>query len=249
MKITLNNILVEGLMGEIPSLTKMDKAVLKFLHSEKKYDEYWEDPTKAKIWDLMTTFGLNDGDYIFRMWNIYNKYGDILFNDLNDIGNYDSDDYDSVSDVIIMNYFNENIVGKMVYPGWRIEMLEDIETMLAEEMITLEARHIIHPPNIFADIQLSKRPNTELVMDLLSMDEEGLGTYMYDNMESNHYDLLGQERMPLQPPKDLSDNSLKLYFDKILNILHDFIAEYDEEINAYYKEYAPGGAPRTPEGE
>ena len=145
MKITLNNIIVEGLIDDIPSISKMDKAVLKFLHTDKKYDEYWEDQNRAKIWDLMTTFGLNDGDYIFRMWNIYNKYGDILFSDLNDIGNYETEDYDSVADVIIMNYFNENIVGKMVYPGWRVGMLEDIETMLAEEMITLEARHIIHP--------------------------------------------------------------------------------------------------------
>jgi len=244
---TLNNILVEGLIGDIDSLTKMDKAVLKFLHKEKKYDPYWEDPDKAKIWDLMTTFGLKDGDYIYRMWTIYNKYGDILFNDLDDMGKYSSEDYDSVADVIIMNYYIENIVGKMVYPGWKIEMLEDMETMLAEEMITLEARHQTRPPTIFGDIQLSKRPNTELVLDLLSMDEEGLGTYMYDNMLSNHYDLIGQERMPIEPPKDLTDNSLKIYFDKILDIVHDFIAEYDEDINTYYEEH--GADARVPEGE
>ena len=41
---TLNNILVEGLIGDIDSLTKMDKAVLKFLHKEKKYDAYFRYP-------------------------------------------------------------------------------------------------------------------------------------------------------------------------------------------------------------
>lgn len=245
---TLNNILVEGLIEDINSLTKMDKAVLKFLHKEKKYDiPYWEDPDKAKIYDLMTTFGLKDGDYIYRMWNIYNKYGDILFDDLDDIGKYSSEDYDSVADVIIMNYYIENIVGKMVYPGWKIESLDDFETMVAEDMITLEARNQNHPPTIFADIQLSKRPNTELVLDLLSMDEEGLGTYMYDNMLSNHYDLIGRQRTTIEPPKDLTDNSLKIYFGKILDILHDFIAENDEDINTYYKEH--GADAGVPEGE
>ena len=236
MKITLNNILVEGVIDDIDTLTKMDKAVLKFLHKEKKYDQYWDDLNKAKIWDLMVTFGLKDGDYIFKMWNIYKNYGDILFNSLDNLGKYTIDDYDSVSDVIIMNYFMENIVGKMVYPGWRVEAMETMETMLAEEMITMEVRNIDYPPTIYSDLRLSKQPNTEIVIDLLSMDEDGIGTYMYDNMISNHYDLLDQEKMPLEPPKDLSDKSLELYFDKILEIMFEFIQQWDEEIKSYYKE-------------
>ena len=75
----------------------------------------------------MKTFGLNDGDYIFKMWSIYKKYNNILFDDLSTIGNYTPKDYDKAADVIIMNYYANNVVGKMVYPGWRVELLEPIE--------------------------------------------------------------------------------------------------------------------------
>ena len=40
---------------------------------------------------------------------------------------------------------------------------------------------------------------------------------------------------------------LRIYFDKILDIVHDFIAEYDEDINTYYEEH--GADARVPEGE
>ena len=45
MKITINNLLTESLIDDIPSFTKMDKAVLKFLHDNQPVDEdslYWE---------------------------------------------------------------------------------------------------------------------------------------------------------------------------------------------------------------
>ena len=42
--------------------------------------------------------------------------------------------------------------------------------------------------------------------------------------------------MPVEPPKDLSDKSLELYFDKILEIMFEFIQQWDEEIKSYYKE-------------
>jgi len=133
MKVTINNFLVESIIDDIPSFTKMDKAVLKFLHTNHPVGDImnWESSESYHVWDLMKTFGLTDGDYIFKMWNIYKNYSNILFNDISTIGNYTPKDYDKAADVIIMNYYMNNVVGKMVYPGWRVELLEPMEIMIS----------------------------------------------------------------------------------------------------------------------
>ena len=244
MKVTINNLLVESLIDDIPSFTKMDKAVLKFLHANHPVGDtvYWENRDSYHVWDLMKTFGLNDGDYIFKMWNIYKNYKNILFDDLSTIGNYGPYDYDKAADVIIMNYYSNNVVGKMVYPGWKVELLEPIDIMLSEDMITMEIRHLTYPPTIFADLNLSDMSRQqEISMELLSMDEENLGEYFVDEGRSPHRDMIGQSSRVIDPPQNLSDKALERYFGEILDEAHEFIEYYDEEINEYYNENRPDG--------
>ena len=245
MKITINNLLTESLIDDIPSFTKMDKAVLKFLHKNQNVfdpSEGWEETDSHQVWDLMKTFGLNDGDYIFKMWSIYKKYNNILFDDLSTIGNYTPKDYDKAADVIIMNYYANNVVGKMVYPGWRVELLEPIELMLSEDMITMEIRHINHPPTIFVNLELSEMSRRhEISLELLSMDEENFGEHFVDSGRSRHRDMIGQSSRIVDPPQNLSDKALERYFGEILDEAHEFIEYYDEEMELYYKENAPEG--------
>ena len=233
------------MVDDLESLTKMDKAVLKFLHTNRVPSDdktYWENQDSYHLWDLMKTFGLNDGDYIFKMWNIYKKYNNILFDDISTIGNYTPNDYDKAADVIIMNYYTNNVVGKMVYPGWEVEMLEPIEIMISEDMITMEIRNINHPPTIFANLELSDMSKQqEISMDLLSMDEDNLGEHMEGIGMSRHRDMIGQSSRVIDPPQNLSDKDLKNYFDEILDNAHGFISLYDEEINEYYNENRPDG--------
>jgi len=245
MKITINNLLTESLIDDIPSFTKMDKAVLKFLHKNQNAfnpSEGWEEPDSHQVWDLMETFGLKDGDYIFKMWSIYKKYNNILFGDLSTVGNYTPKDYDKAADVIIMNYYANNVVGKMVYPGWRIELLEPIEVMISEDMITMEIRQINHPPTIFTNLDLSTMDRQqEISFELFSMDEENLGEYMLDNGRARQRDMIAFASGIIFPPQNLSDEALKKYFDEILDNAHEFISTYDEEINEYYNENRPDG--------
>ena len=245
MKVTINNLLVESMIDDIPSLTKMDKAVLKFLHTNQNNinaSENWQEPDSQQIWDLMKTFGLNDGDYIFKMWNIYKKYGNLLFDDISTIGNYTPKDYDKAADVIIMNYYVNNVVGKMVYPGWRVELLEPMEIMISEDMITMEIRHINHPPTIFVNLELSDMSRRhDISLELLSMDEENLGEYFVDDGRSRHRDMIGQSSRIVDPPQNLSDKALERYFGEIFDEAHEFIEYYDEEINEYYNENRPEG--------
>lgn len=245
MKVTINNLLVESMIDDIPSLTKMDKAVLKFLHTYQNNinpSENWQEPDSQQIWDLMKTFGLNDGDYIFKMWNIYKKYGNLLFDDISTIGNYTPKDYDKAADVIIMNYYVNNVVGKMVYPGWRVEVLEPMEIMISEDMITMEIRHINHPPTIFVNLELSDMSRRhDISLELLSMDEENLGGYWVDSGRSSHRDMIAQSSRIVDPPQNLSDKALERYFGEIFDESHEFIEHYDEEINEYYNENRPEG--------
>ena len=245
MKITINNLLTESLIDDIPSFTKMDKAVLKFLHNNQNafnHSEDWEEPDSHQVWDLMETFGLKDGDYIFKMWSIYKKYNNILFDDLSTVGNYTPKDYDKAADVIIMNYYANNVVGKMVYPGWRVELLEPIDIMISEDMITMEIRNINHPPTIFVNLELSEMSRRhEISLELLSMDEENFGEYFVDSGRSRHRDMIGQSSRIVDPPQNLSDKALERYFGEIFDEAHEFIEYYDEEINEYYNENRPDG--------
>jgi len=134
------------------------------------------------------------------------------------------------------------VVGKMVYPGWRVEMMEDVETMLSEDMITMEIRHINAPPTIFINLELSAMDRRQdLSFELLTMDEENLGEYFVDSGRSRHRDMIGQSSRIVDPPQNLSDKALERYFGEIFDEAHEFIEYYDEEINEYYNENRPDG--------
>lgn len=244
MKVTINNLLTESMIDDLPSFNKMDKAVLKFLHQNKRREDYWEQDDAYQVWDLMKTFALKDGDYIFKMWNIYKKYGNILFDDMSKIENYTPDDYDKAADVIIMNYYDKNVVEKMVYPGWQVEIMEPLEVMLAEDMITMEIRHIHLPPTIFVNLRVSdiKRQH-ELTLELFSMDEDNWGDHMVNTgkSQSKQRDAIGFVTRAIDPPVNLSDGELKKYFDEIFDEAHEFIDLYDEEMQRYYTENRPAG--------
>ena len=115
--------------------------------------------------------------------------------------------------------------------------------MLAEDIITLEIRHINYPPTIFADIELSELSRRhEVHFDLMSMDEDNLGQYMYDHISKvPARDTLAMLQVMVPPPQNLSDEALKVYFNEILEEAHELIEEYDEKINEYYDENRPDG--------
>ena len=141
-----------------------------------------------------------------------------------------------------MNYYYKNVVGKMVYPGWRVEMMEDVETMLSEDMITMEIRHINAPPTIFINLELSAMDRRqEISLELLSMDEENLGEYFVDSGRSRQRDMIAFASGMIDPPPNLSDKALERYFGEIFDNAHGFIESYDEEINEYYNENRPDG--------
>ena len=130
----------------------------------------------------------------------------------------------------------------MVYPGWKVALMEPIDIMLSEDMITMEIRHINYPPTIFINLELSDMSRRhEISLELLSMDEENLGKHMVKYGISKQLDMLGISSRIVDPPQNLSDKALERYFGEIFDEAHEFIEDYDEVIETYYNENRPDG--------
>ena len=121
MELNFKNILLESIIDELETLSRMDKAVLKFIHQsmdKKTFNHtvgktsYEMDASDAlRINDLINTFGLKDYDYVFKMWNFYKKFGGVLFDDeVFDDFSYSKEDYDEATKVIVAKYYLDNIL-------------------------------------------------------------------------------------------------------------------------------------------
>lgn len=251
MGLNFKNILLESIIDELETLTRMDKAVLKFIHqsmNQKTYNHkvgksnYEMDASDAlRINDLINTFGLKDYDYVFKMWNFYKKFGNVLFDDeIFDDFSYSKEDYDEVTEVIIAKYYLDNIVGREIYPGWTVSFMEnDPITMVEEDLLTMfvtnsEFEHIFLPIIDFKSDWLKG--------DLLTNDENGLGVYFSEEIKVTKYaDVIDNIEIPnpIKRLNNLSDESLEKYFDFIIEQLQDEIEEWDEDIRHYYENIKP----------
>ena len=251
MGLNFKNILLESIIDELETLTRMDKAVLKFIHqsmNQKTYNHkvgksnYEMDASDAlRINDLINTFGLKDYDYVFKMWNFYKKFGNVLFDDeIFDDFSYSKEDYDEVTEVIIAKYYLDNIVGREIYPGWTVSFMEnDPITMVEEDLLTMfvtnsEFEHIFLPIIDFKSDWLKG--------DLLTNDENGLRVYFSEEIKVTKYaDVIDNIEIPnpIKRLNNLSDESLEKYFDFIIEQLQDEIEEWDEDIRHYYENIKP----------
>ena len=251
MELNFKNILVESIIDDLETLTKMDKAVLKFIHNSMNREtfqhtignnSYEMDSSDAlRINDLINTFGLKDYDYVFRMWNFYKKFGEVLFDDeLFDDFSYRQEDYDDVTKLIVAKYYIDNLVGREIYPGWTVEMMEDPIGMVEEDMMTFVVGND-KAERIY--LYLLNLNGKRLQGDIITQNEDGLGLYFSDNLKvSKSNDVIANIEIPNplnERLKDLSDESLEKYFDFIIEQLQDEIEEWDEDIRYYYKEIEP----------
>ena len=252
MELNFKNILLESIIDELETLTKVDKAVLKFIHnnmSKEKFQHtvgktsYEMDASDAlRVNDLIDTFALKDYDYVFKMWNFYKKFGNILFDDKAfDDFSYNKEDYDEATKVIVAKYYLNNIVGREIYPGWTVEFMEnDAISMVEEDLMTMfvpndYGEHIFIPFLYFKDKPLRG--------DLMTNNEETLGVYFRDELKITKYlDVISGFEIPnpiRELLNDLSDESLEKYFDFIIEQVRDEIEEWDEDIRYYHEKIKP----------
>ena len=252
MELNFKNILLESIIDELPNLTKMDKTVLQYIHKsmDKKTfnhtvgkSSYEMDASDAlRVNDLIDTFGLKDYDYVFKMWNFYKKFGDVLFDEeAFDDFSYSKEDYDEATKVIVAKYYLENIVGREIYPGWTVEFMEnDPISMVEEDLMTMfvpnnDGEHIFIPILDFNDKPLRG--------DLMTHNEETLGDYFSKELKITKYrDVISGFEIPnpiRELLNDLSDESLEKYFDFIIEQVRDEIEEGDEDIRYYHEKIKP----------
>ena len=251
MELNFKNILLESIIDELESLSKLDKAVLQFIHksmSKKTFNHKvgrstyeMESSDALRINDLIETFGLKDYDYVFKMWNFYKKFGSVLFDEeVFDDFSYSKEDYDDVTEVILAKYYLDNIVGREIYPGWTVSFMEnDPITMVEEGLLTMfvtnsEYEHIFLPIIDFK--------GNSLKGDLMTHNENGLGVYFSEDIKVSKYnDIIDTIEIPnpIRRLNNLSDESLEKYFDFIIEQLQVEIEEWDEDIRHYYENIKP----------
>ena len=251
MELNFKNILIESIIDELETLTRMDKAVLKFIHHSMNQKTYNHRVGKSnyeleasdglRINDLIDSFGLKDYDYVFKMWNFYKKFGSALFDDeVFDDFSYSIEDYDETTEVILAKYYLDNIVGREIYPGWTVEFMEnDPITMVEEGLLTMfvtnsEFEHIFLPIIDFKSQQLKG--------DLMTNNEDGLGAYFSEDIKVSKYaDVIDPIEIPnpIRRLNNLSDKSLENYFNFIIENLQDEIEQWDEDIRHYYENIKP----------
>ena len=251
MELNFKNILLESIIDELETLTRMDKAVLKFIHnsmSQEKFNHkignktYEMDSSDALIInDVINTFGLKDYDYVFKMWNYYKRFGNVLFDEeVFDDFSYTQEDYDDATKLIVAKYYIDNVVGREIYPGWTVEMLEDPIGMVEEGIMTFVVSND-KAETIY--LYLLDLKGNRLKGDIITNNEDGLGAYFSEVIKVSKYaDIIDTIEIPnplKERLKDLSDESLEKYFDFIIERLQEDIEEWDEDILHYYKEIEP----------
>ena len=253
MSLNFKNILFESIIDELETLSRMDKAVLKFLHQSMDKETfphtigkktYEMDASDALIInDLINTFGLKDYDYVFKMWNFYKRFGNVLFDEeVFDDFSYTQEDYDDATKLMVAKYYIDNIVGREIYPGWTVEMMEDPIGMVEEDMMTFmvsnESGETIY-------LYLLDLVGKRLQGDMITQNEDSLGVYFSDVIKVSKYnDVIAHIEIPnplKERLKDLSDESLEKYFGFIIEQLQDEIEEWDEDIRYYYNEVESQG--------
>ncbi len=249
MGLNFKNILLESIIDELDNLSRMDKAVLKFIHNSMSQEKFphlvgnksydFDASDALRINDLINSFGLKDYDYAFKMWNFYKRFGNVLFDDeVFDDFSYKQEDYDDATKLIVAKYYIDNLVGREIYPGWTIEMMEDPIGMVEEDVMTFtvgnDKSEVIY-------LYLLDLNGKRLQGDIITHNV-GLGAYFVEAGISKHNDVIDSIEIP-NPLKerliDLSDESLEKYFDFIIEQIQDEIEEWDEDILHYYKDWEP----------
>ena len=250
------NILTEALIDDL-NIPPIDKGILKTYHLIKNEKGYWNDNTweltaGERLYKVANLLAIDDYDKLVRLYNVYQTYGNILFDksiDENDL--YVPLDYKRDENLILAAltlYFYKNYAGKMMHCTnvesigrdmcWEYRVMEeDPEESILNESDSLElylygAAPI---PYVTAFLNYYSYPGSGCGFDVIIMDEE-LEDYNR-RMYGSRDEILSTGRIQMNPPKDLKPETLKVYFDTLLKKMSDHLKEEVEWKIENYIEY------------
>ena len=227
----LRGLLTESVIDEL-NLSKLDKGILKTFHLIKDEKSYYG----SSVYDLLDSERIikvselllfNDYDKLFKLHRFYKKYGHILFEDidesyLNSPINI-KEDYDAARG-ILLKYYDDNYVGKTFNLGgfeWQFgQLLGDFESSILEEVESMEIRlngDRDVPYLVVYSTFISETYSDKVGCDMISQDE-GLAEWYGKkiNASGSYEEVIGSGWINIKRPKDFKNETLKKYFDKLI---------------------------------
>ena len=233
MNLNFKNILTESIVDDL-NISKIDKVALKVFNIIKDDKFYY--PGQDKAWDMSDgqrivkaseMLKIGDYDYLYSIYDFFMTYGDVLFQDIpKEIPKKTlpfNSDYDHILGTKLLQYYYDNYNGKIIVSNETGDFVcgvvsEDINEAIMEEMYSVEIRNYRVSTSIFVNMFPNKKEPNKLGSDYLSMSDE-LSEFIpiyRETDEEDYEEIVDTKYFDIDFPKDMSDASLKKYFDDII---------------------------------
>lgn len=255
MNLNFKNILTESVIDDL-NFPKLDKVTLKVFNIIKDDKFYYPDNVKA--WDMTDgqrivkaseMLKIDDYNYLYSMYDFYNTYGDVLFKDVpNEIPKKTlpfNSDYEHILGAKLLQYYYDNYNSKIIFSNETGEFVSgvisgDINEAIMEEMYSIEFLNTTLNTSIFVNMFPNKKEPNKLGCDYLSMSDE-LSEFIpiYKGIDTEDYiEVVDTKYLDIDFPKDMSDISLKKYFDGIFkSVIEEMILPNNDLMLEYFNNY------------
>jgi hypothetical protein len=255
MSLNFQNILTESIVDDL-KISKLDKVALKVFNIIKDDKFYY--PNRTKAWDMTDgqrivkaseMLKISDYNYLYSIYDFYMTYGNVLFQDIpkeipKKVVPFDPD-YEHILGVKLLQYYYDNYNGKIIFSNETGDfecgvVSGDINEATMEEMYSVEIRNYTLHTSIFVNMFPSKREPNKLGRDYLSMSDE-LSEFIpiyRETDEEDYEELVATKYLDIDFPKDMSDGSLKKYFDGInKSVIEEMIIPNNDLMLEYFNDY------------
>lgn len=232
MNLNFKNILTESIIDDL-DITKLDKVALKVFNIIKDDKFYY--PGQTKAWDMSDgqrivkaseMLKIGDYDYLYSIYDFFMTYGDVLFQDIpKEIPKKTlpfNSDYEHILGAKLLQYYYDNYNGKIIVSNETGDFVcgvvsEDINEAIMEEMYSVEIRNYRVSTSIFVNMFPNKKFPNKLGSDYISMNDH-LSEFIpiYRDLDVSYEETVDTKYFDMNFPKDMSDGSLKKYFDDII---------------------------------
>lgn len=254
MSLNFQNILTESIVDDL-KISKLDKVVLKVFNIIKDDKFYYGsnqyDMTVGQlILKASSMLNIKDYEYLYSVYEFYKKYGETIFQNIpKEIErktipfNYTSV---GVLSPILLTYFEDNYKNKIIYEnkngGYRLDVGSgDLDTAILEEMYSIEVESTESPFrviyfNIMTNVGSEGNEGKNGYDYISHNDDLSEFNSKYITFNRTKYDeSIDSGYYKIEPPRDLSDSSLKKYFDNIIEVIVSDIIIPNEDIITEFK--------------
>ena len=233
MNINFKNILTESIVDDL-NISKLDKVTLKVFNVIKDDKFYY--PGQTKAWDMSDgqritkaseMLKIGDYNYLYSIYDFFNTYGHVLFQDIpKEIPKKTlpfNSDYEHILGAKLLQYYYDNYNGKIIFSNETGDfecgvITDDINEAIMEEMYSVEIRNYRLYTSIFVNMFPNTKEPNKLGCDYMSMGDD-LSEFIpiYRETDENDYEeIVDSKYFDIDFPKDMSDVTLKKYFDDII---------------------------------